>query len=60
MTSFALLFVGFSIISALQIALTHFRPGQYRGQNASRLMGLVAVTALAGLQLGIGAGSISI
>lgn len=51
MTSLALLFVGFSVISALQIALTHFCSSHYSGQTAARVLGLVAVAALAGLQL---------
>lgn len=52
MTSLALLFVGFSVFSALLIALTHFRDSHYSGQTAARVLGLVAVAALAGLQVG--------
>ncbi len=51
MTSLAILLAGFSLFSALSIALTHFRGEQYRGQALSRIMGLILLFALAALQL---------
>lgn len=50
MTSLALLLVGFSIFSAITLALTHFRGENYQGQSASRIMGLILLLALVGLQ----------
>jgi len=50
-TSLAVLLIGFSLFSALTIALTHFRGEQYQGQTMSKTMGLVLLLALAGLQL---------
>lgn len=50
MTSLAILLAGFSIFSALTIALTHFRGDHYREQRLSRIMGLVLLLALSGLQ----------
>ncbi len=47
----AILLTGFSLFSALSIAVTHFRGENYREQGFSRLMGLVLLLALAGLQL---------
>ncbi|MDR2001387.1 MAG: helix-turn-helix domain-containing protein [Zoogloeaceae bacterium] len=51
MTSLALLLIGFSLFSAISLALTHFRAEHYEGQAASRIMGLALLLALAGLQL---------
>jgi len=51
LTSFALLLIGFSIFSAMVLALTHFRSERYQGQGLSRIMGLVLLLALCGLQL---------
>jgi AraC-like DNA-binding protein len=51
MTSLALLFSGFSLFSALSLALTHFSAAHYEGQTTSRLMGLVLLLALSGLQV---------
>lgn len=51
MISLALLLIGFSLFSALILALTHFRDWNYSGQTTSRIMGLVLITALSGLQL---------
>lgn len=51
MTSLALLLAGFSIFSALSLALTHFRNEHYQGQPMSRAMGLLLLLALGGLQL---------
>lgn len=50
MTSLALLLVGFSIFSAITLALTHFRGEHYQGQSVSRIMGLILLLALSGLQ----------
>jgi AraC-like DNA-binding protein len=49
--SLALLLAGFSIFSAITIALTHFRSEQYQGQDMSRAMGLILLLALCGVQL---------
>jgi len=51
MTSLALLLIGFSILSALLLAITHFREANYSGQTEARIFGLVLVVSLAGLQL---------
>lgn len=51
MASLAILLAGFSIFSAISIALTHFRGEQYQDQMLSRLMGLILLTALGTLQL---------
>lgn len=51
MTALAILLAGFSLFSALSIALTHFRSEQYQGQALSRVMGLILLCALAALQL---------
>lgn len=51
MTSLALLLIGYSVFSALLLALTHFRAGRYPEQGVSRAMGLLLLAALAGLQL---------
>jgi AraC-like DNA-binding protein len=50
MLPLALLLIGFSLFSALSLALTHFRAEYYEGQALSRIMGLVLLLALAGLQ----------
>lgn len=47
----AILFAGFSLFSALTLALTHFRDDAYRELAASRRMGLLLLAALTGLQL---------
>lgn len=49
-TSLALLLIGFSIFSAITLALTHFRKEHYQGQLISRIMGMVLLLALSGLQ----------
>ena len=46
----AILFIGFSLFSALALALTHFQGDQYRDQPVARLAGLVLLLALALLQ----------
>lgn len=51
MTSLAILLTGFSIFSAIFIALTHFRAEQYQNHVVSRVMGLMLLLALGGLQL---------
>ena len=51
MTSLALLLIGFSIFSAIALALTHFRIEHYQGQLMSRITGLVLLLALVGLQI---------
>ncbi len=51
MTSLAILLAGFSIFSAISLALTHFRGDQYQDQSMSRLMGLFLLLALSGLQI---------
>jgi AraC-like DNA-binding protein len=50
-TSIALLLIGFSIFSAIILALTHFRSAHYQDQCASRVMGLLLLLALSGLQI---------
>jgi len=49
-TSFAILLAGFSIFSAITIALTH-RGEQFQDQVVSRAMGLILLLALGALQL---------
>lgn len=51
MTSLALLLIGFSLFSALILALTHFRREHYQDQSLARIMGLALLLALSGLQL---------
>jgi len=50
-TALAILFAGFSIFSAIGLALTHFRGDAYQDQPVSRLMGCVLLMALSSLQL---------
>lgn len=47
----AILLSGFSVFSALILAVTHFRSEQYSEQVTTRVMGLILLLALAGLQL---------
>lgn len=51
MTSIALLFIGFSVFSTVLLAVTHFRMANYAEQPIARRMGVLLVSALAGLQL---------
>jgi AraC-like DNA-binding protein len=51
MQALAILFCGFSIFSAFSISLMHFRREVYRQQPEARIMGLVLLGTLAGLQL---------
>lgn len=48
--SLAILFIGFSVFSALTLALTHVRSEPYRHQPVARGAGLVLLFALAALQ----------
>lgn len=51
MISLALLLIGFSIVSALLLTVTHFRTANYSEQSVARGMGLLLIVALAGLQI---------
>ncbi len=51
MISLALLLIGFSVVSALLLTVTHFRKANYSEQPVARNMGLSLVAALAGLQI---------
>lgn len=50
MISLALLLIGFSLFSALTLALTHFRREHYQDQTMAKIMGLLLLLALSGLQ----------
>jgi AraC-like DNA-binding protein/uncharacterized membrane protein YidH (DUF202 family) len=50
-TPIALLLIGFSIFSAITLALTHFRNTHYQDQFVSKIMGLLLLLALGGLQI---------
>ena len=50
MTQLALLLAGYSLFSALTLALTHFRADTYREHPTARRMGLLLLTTLGGLQ----------
>lgn len=50
-TSLALLLIGFSIFSALSMALTHFRSENYQGQTMARIMGFSLLLVLSSLQI---------
>ncbi|NOY71181.1 MAG: AraC family transcriptional regulator [Gammaproteobacteria bacterium] len=51
MLTIALLLCGFSVFSALILALSHFSPNNYPEQTQARYMGIVLVLILACLQL---------
>lgn len=51
MHALALLLTGFSIFSALTLALTHFRRANYAGQRYAQIMGVLLLLVLASLQL---------
>lgn len=51
MTSLAVLLIGFSIFSAISLALTHFRSANYQDQTVARMAGLILLVALSVLQL---------
>jgi hypothetical protein len=50
-TSLALLLIGFSLFNALTLALTHFRHENYQYLPMARIMGLMLLLTLCGLQL---------
>jgi len=50
MQTIILFFVGFSIIAAVLLAVSHFNCSEYRGRFISRLAGLLLLAGLAGLQ----------
>lgn len=47
----AILFIGYSVVCVLVIALTHFRHINYAGQTLSRVAGIALLLILAGMQL---------
>lgn len=51
MIALAVLLIGFSLFSALVLAMTHFRAAHYEDQSFSRIMGLLLLLALSGLQI---------
>ncbi|MDD5391400.1 MAG: helix-turn-helix domain-containing protein [Thiothrix sp.] len=51
MHTLALLLTGFSVFSALLVALEHFRGDNYKGQLLAQVMGVLLLLILAGLQL---------
>ncbi len=51
MHSLAVLLTGFSVFSALIVALTHFRCDNYKGQTLAHGMGFILLLTLIGLQL---------
>lgn len=51
MSALALVFCGYSLITALVLTCTHFRRETYRDAPRARVMGLLFVAALAALQL---------
>jgi len=51
MHSVTVLLIGYSVFSALVIALTQFRPGAYREQRLPQLMGIGLLLTLAALQV---------
>lgn len=51
MVGLALLLIGYSLFSASQLAVTHFRSQYYAEQVFSRWMGLVLLAVLCGVQL---------
>lgn len=52
MQTLALFFIGYSFFYAIVLVVTHFRCENYKGQTLSRLMGIVLLVALVGLQMG--------
>lgn len=50
MLMFATLLIGYSLFSAMVIALTHFGRANYQGLAISRMMGMVLLATLVGLQ----------
>lgn len=51
MQAITTLLIGFSVFSALLIAVTHFRCKNYQGQASAQAMGIILLIALVGLQL---------
>lgn len=51
MTQLAILLTGYSLFSALALAITHFRNDHYRERPTARHLGLLLLLALGGLQL---------
>lgn len=51
MVSLAILLTGFSLFSAVVLAVTHFRTEHYQANSVSRITGLALLLALSGLQL---------
>ena len=51
MLNLAILLTGYSIFYAISLSLTHFYCENYKDQRLAQVMGLVLITALAGLQL---------
>ena len=54
MVSLALLLIGYSLFSAIGLAITHFRRDNFQAHSASRTAGLLLLCALAMLQLAHG------
>ncbi|HNG59582.1 MAG TPA: hypothetical protein PKZ52_07125, partial [Cellvibrionaceae bacterium] len=50
MTGLALIFIGYSLLAAISLALTQFRPAGYADAALPRVMGLVVLAALFVLQ----------
>lgn len=51
MTQLAILLIGYSLFSALTLAITHFRADRYRENPTARPMGLLLLLTLSSLQL---------
>ena len=51
MQTLTTLLIGFSVFSALLLAITHFRRENYSGQTSSQAMGILLLLTLIGLQL---------
>lgn len=52
MKTLAILLIGYSFFYAIILTLTHFRCDNYKGQAVARLMAVVLLIALVGLQMG--------
>ena len=50
-TAIAILFIGFSIFSAVLVAITHFNKTHYQDLAFSRYMGFIMLTGLCSLQI---------
>lgn len=51
-TILSLWLVGFSVISAILLLVTHFRCASYQGKSVSRFAGIALLLSLAGIQIG--------